>query len=161
MIFKSQLRRQAIANFVLMWVPDVIIAAVISSYFDGGLFGFILAIAGLSAFAVVYWILQSIVQWVAFLLIGRRVGQRHMYDYLITNQYPVPKNYEPSAADYFISVMENKELNPDLRIKAAVEVGIFAAYSGALDIQRLSKISMAAEGAIKDYRVWLVNEKMS
>jgi hypothetical protein len=96
-----------------------------------------------------------------FLSFGRRSLKRHLYDYLITNQYPPPSGYQLSAEDYFSSVVENKELDPELRIKAAIEVGTFAAYSGAMDIQRLNKISIAAEEAIKDYRMWLADVERS
>jgi hypothetical protein len=56
-------------------------------------------------------------------------------------------------------VVKNTTLDPELRIKAAAEVGAFAAYAGAFERQRLRKISRAAHRAIKDYRLWLENEK--
>jgi len=161
MVFKSQLRRQTIVNFFLLWIPDIIVAAVGSSYFNGGYIGFGLIFLGLQGLGIVYRILHSVVQWLAFLSFGRRFAQRHIYDYLIVNKYPTPKDYEYSALDYFASVVENKELDPELRIKAAIEVGTFAAYSGALERQRLSKLSMAAEDAIKKYRVWLASTDLS
>jgi len=77
------------------------------------------------------------------------------------NQYPAPNDDEPSAEEYFLSVVKNRELDPEIRIKAAAEVGAFAAYTGAFERQRLSKISQAAKRAIKDYRLWLVNENKS
>jgi hypothetical protein len=86
---------------------------------------------------------------------GRRLIKRHVYDYLIINQYPTPKEYELSTVDYFISVMDNKECDTEIRIKAATQVGIFAAYSGTFERQRLKQISIAAEDAIKDYRIWI------
>ncbi len=55
--------------------------------------------------------------------------------------------------------MKNRALDPELRIKAAAEVGAFAAYAGAFERQRLRKIAWAANGAIKDYRLWLMHEK--
>ena len=160
-IFKSQLRRQAILNCFLMWIPGIIIAGVGSSYFNAGFIEFLAVMAGLFALGIVYWILHSLVQWLAFIIFGRRVSRRYIYDYLIMNQYPAPNDDEPSAEEYFLSVVKNRELDPELRIKAAAEVGAFAAYTGAFERQRLSKISQAAKRAIKDYRLWLVNENKS
>jgi|RhiMetdeSRZDD1v2_1073273.scaffolds.fasta_scaffold31165_10 hypothetical protein len=157
MIFRSQLRRQFVLNLLLVCIPDIIIAAVGSAYLESGYVGFGFIFVGLQVLGIVYRILHAIVQWLIFLGFTRRSIKRHIYDYLIVNQYPTPNEYQLSAADYFASVAENKELDPELRIKAAVEVGTFAAYSGAMDRQRLSKISMAAEDAIKDYRIWLAN----
>jgi hypothetical protein len=157
MIFKGQLRQQTLIHFFLLWIPDIIIAAVGSAYFKSGYVGFGFIFVGLQGLGIVYRILHSIVHWLAFLSFGRRMAQQHFYDYLIINRYPTPDEHELSAADYFVSVMENKELDPELRIQAAIEVGTFEAYSGALERQRLSKLLMAAEGAIKKYRVWLAS----
>jgi hypothetical protein len=159
MIFKRQLRRLAILNFFLMWIPGVIIAGAISSYFNTGLIEFLMVLASLCALGMVYWTLQSLVQWVAFIVFERRMSRRHIFNYLIKNQYPEPNADEPSAEEYFLSVVKNRELDPEIRIKAAAEVGAFAAYVGAFERQQLRKISRAAKRAIKDYRLWLVNEK--
>jgi hypothetical protein len=161
MVFRSQLRRQFVLNLLLFCIPDIIIAAVGSAYLESGYVGFGLIFVGLQGLGIVYRILHAMVQWTVFLSFGRRSLKRHLYDYLITNQYPPPSGYQLSAEDYFSSVVENKELDPELRIKAAIEVGTFAAYSGAMDIQRLNKISIAAEEAIKDYRMWLADVERS
>jgi hypothetical protein len=118
-----------------------------------------MVLAGLCALGMVYWILQSLVQWVAFIVFERRMGRRHIFTYLIMNQYPEPNANEPSAEEYFLSVVKNRELDPAIRIKAAAEVGAFAAYVGACERQQLRKISRAAKRAIKDYRLWLMNKK--
>jgi hypothetical protein len=68
----------------------------------------------------------------------------------------MPREYENSARDYFASVADNVALDPALRVKAGVEIGTFAAYSGALDRQRISRLSAAAEAAIENYRRHLV-----
>ena len=155
MVFKSQLRRQLIINYLLSWIPDIIIAVVGAKYFDGGYIGFAFIILGLQVLHLVIWMLHSIVQWLVFITFAKRAIQRHLYDYFIINKYPAPDEYESSAEEYLISVMDNKELDPEVRIKAAMEVGTFAAFSGAFEKQCLMKVSIAAEGAIKDYRVWL------
>src|SRR5437016_5651728 len=135
MIFKSQLRRQAILNFVLMWIPGIIIAGVGASYFNAGFIEFLVVLAGLCALGLVYWILHSLVQWLAFIILGRRMSRRYIYDYLIMHQYPAPNDDELSAEEYFLSVVKNRELDPEIRIKAAAEVGAFAAYTGAFERQ--------------------------
>jgi hypothetical protein len=159
MIFKSQLRQQAILKFFLVWIPWVIIAGIGTSYFHAGLMEFSMVMAGLFTLGSIYWILQSVVHWLAFITFGRRMSQRYIYNYLIMNQYPAPQEDESSAEEYFLSVVKNTGLDPELRIKAAAEVGAFAAYAGAFELQRLCKISRAANGAIKDYRLWLMHEK--
>ena len=55
--------------------------------------------------------------------------------------------------------MKNRALDPELSIKAAAEVGAFAACVGAFERQRLRTIVQAANGALKDYRLWLVHEQ--
>src|SRR5262249_38450780 len=159
MIFKSQLRRQAILRFFLLWIPGIIIAGVGSAYLKTGLIEFLMVMAGLFTLGIMHWILQSLVHWLAFILFERRVSRRYIYDYLIVNQYPTPNDDRPSAEEYFLSVVKNTKLDPEIRIKAAAEVGAFAAYAGAFERQRLREISRAANGAIKDYRLWLMNEK--
>jgi hypothetical protein len=152
MIFGSQLRRQTLWNLGLMWIPDLIIAAVVSYYMDGGTLGFGIAVVALFVLCLVYWFLRSIVMWLAYLAFGKRTVQRQLYDYLVANKFPAPSEYESSAEEYFASVAQNGELDPGLRVKAALEVGTFAAYSGAFERQQLSKISLAAEAAIEEYR---------
>lgn len=151
MIFRSQLRRQAMMNWILMCVPDIIVAAVISWFMDGGIPGFGIAFVALFALGIVYWIIRSIVMWVAWSLVGRRFAEQHFLDYLVENGYPRPRPYETSPQEYFVYVMDNTDLDSKLRIKAAIEVGTFAAYSGALEWQRLAKVNGAAESAIEAY----------
>jgi hypothetical protein len=151
MIFRSQLRRQAVTNCMLMFIPNIIIAAVIAWFMEGGVLGFGIALMGLLALGIAYWIIGSIVTWIAWLLVGRRTAEQRFLDYLVENNYPRPRTYEASPADYFAYVMDNIDLEQQLRIKAAVEVGTLAAYSGALDFQRLAKVSAAAESALAAY----------
>src|SRR5207302_511644 len=151
--------RQAILHFCLLWMPGIMIAGVGSIYFNVGLLEFLTVMAGLFSLGILYWLLQSLVYWLAFILFERRVSRRYIYDYLIVHQYPAPHDDGTSAEEYFLSVVKNRELDPELRIKAAAEVGAFAAYAGAFERQRLRKISRAANAAIKDYRLWLMNEK--
>ena len=87
------------------------------------------------------------------------MSRRSIYDYLIINQYPAPHDDERSAETYFLSVMKNRALDPELSIKAAAEVGAFAACVGAFERQRFRTIAQAAHGALKDYRLWLVHEQ--
>lgn len=152
MIFGSQLRRQTLWNFGLMWTPDLIIAAAVSYFMDAGLLGFGTVVLALFVLGLVYWFLRSIVMWLAYLAFGKRTVQRHIYDYLVANKFPAPSEYESSAADYFASGAQNEQLDPAVRVKAAVEVGTIAAYSGAFERQQLSKIALAAEAAIEEYR---------
>ena len=107
MIFKSQLRRQAILHFCLLWIPGIIIAGVGSAYLKTGLIEFLMVMAGLCTLGILYWLLQSLVYWLAFILFERRVSRRYIYDYLIVNQYPAPNDDRPSAEEYFLSVVRN------------------------------------------------------
>jgi hypothetical protein len=100
-----------------------------------------MVMAGLFTLGMLYWILQSLVHWLAFILFEYRASRRYIYDYLIMNQYPTPNDDGLSAEEYFLSVVRNPELDPELRIKAAAEVGAFAAYAGAFERQRLRTIS--------------------
>ena len=158
MICKSQLRRQAILHFCLLWIPGIMLAGVGSAYLKTGLFESLMVMAGLFTLGILYWLLLSLVHGVAFILFERRVSRRYIYDYLIMNQYPAPHDDGLSVEAYFLSVVKNTDLDPELRIKAAAEVGAFAAYAGAFERQRLRKIAWAAHGAIKDYGLWLRNE---
>jgi len=159
MIFKRQLRRQAILHFCLLWIPGILLAGVGSAYLKTGLLESLMVMAGLFTLGILYWLLLSLVHWVAFILFERRVSRRYIYDYLIMHQYPAPHDDGPSVEAYFLSVVKNTNLDPELRIKAAAEVGAFAAYAGAFERQRLRKIAWAANGAIKDYGLWLIHEK--
>jgi len=71
--------------------------------------------AGLFALGSVYWILQSLVHWLTFITFGHRMSRRYIYDYLIMHQYPAPEEDEPSAEAYFLSVVKNTALDPELR----------------------------------------------
>ena len=159
MLFQRQLRQQAILHCFLVWIPWLLLAGIGTSYFHAGLLEFSMMIAGLVALGSLYWLLQSLVHWLAFVLFGRRMSRRSIYDYLIINQYPAPHDDERSAETYFLSVVKNRALDPELRIKAAAEVGAFAACVGAFERQRLRTIAQAANGALQDYRLWLVHEQ--
>ena len=134
-----------------MFVPSIIIAAVIAWFMEGGALGFGIAVIGLTGLGIAYWIIGSIVGWIAWVLVGRQTAEQHFLDYLIENNYPRPRTYEGSPAEYFMYVMDNVDVDQELRLKAAVEVGTIAAYSGALDYQRLAKVCAAAESALIAY----------
>jgi len=126
-------------------------AAGIATFMDGGLIGFLFAFAVLFAIGFVGYFLRSIVMWLAWSYVGQSTARRKFLDYLIANRYPAPNFYENSAQDYFARIMDDSSLDPGLRVKAAIEVGTFAAYSGGLQLQYLAKVSSAAESALEEY----------
>src|SRR5439155_5403709 len=113
------LLQSPILHCFLVWIPWLMLAGIGTTYFHAGLLEFSMMIAGLVALGSLYWLLQSLVHWLAFVLFGRRMSRRYIYDYLIINQYPAPQDDTFSAETYFLSVMKNRALDPELRIKAA------------------------------------------
>lgn len=151
MIFQSQLRRVAILNWTLLCIPDIIMAAGISFFMDGGLVGFLLAFAALFAIGLVGYILRSIVMWLAWSSSGKQTAEERIFHYLVENKFPKPAHFELSPQDYFARVAQDEHLPADVRVKAAVEVGTYAAYVGALEKQALAKVNGAAENALERY----------
>jgi hypothetical protein len=152
MQFASKLNRTYWVFMLLGSIPDILIAAMIAKYLGGGFIEFLLALAGLQGLYLAVWVKGSIVAWTMFSLGGRKHLASIVLDYLRSNNYPEPGDYETSADNYFRSVAENKMLPVDVRLKAAAECGRSNYLDGAFHVQEGLRLDLAHEDAIAAYK---------
>jgi hypothetical protein len=152
MQFESKQKRSLWINLTLGFVPDVIISIVVAIVLSGGILLFFATLIGLQCIYLLIWIKNSVWGWTLYKLHHRKYLVEHLTDYLKTNKYPEPDDYEKSADGYLTSVMSNEKLPVDIRIKAASCLAELNFMSTQGQLQNYLRFSMAYEAALADYK---------
>lgn len=152
MQFGSRARRAFWWTVVTSLVPDCILAGAATVALDGGLLLFLGGVLGLQIFHLVRSILARLVDWLIFLLHGRRQMSRHLADYLRENSYPEPEPYEDSAESYLARLVEDKKVPSRTRLLAAAEVGTLMAWRTLRRYGIANRLELAYEDALQEYK---------
>lgn len=152
MQFGSRQKRNLISGAVLGLVPDILIAIVAASMTDSGLMGFFVTLIGLQVLYFLIWAKNAIWAWLLFWLRGRKQMTEHFLDYLRSNAFPEPDEYQDNVEGYFEGVMGNEQQPTDLRLKAAVELGSFNVLRLTGRHSLLLQTFLAFEDAIQRYK---------
>jgi len=152
MQFGSKQKRNLISGSVLSIVPDTLIALVAASWTDSRLLGFVVTLVGLQVLYLLIWVKNAIWGWLLFWMRGRKQMTAHLLDYLRSNSYPEPDEYQDDAESYFQSIASNEQLSVDLRMKASAELGSFNALRLAGRMGFLLQTFLACEDAIQQYK---------
>lgn len=135
-----------------MLVPDCILAGAAAVVLEGGPLLFLGVVVGLQLFHFLRSIVARLVDWLVFLLHGRKQMSRHLLDYLRENGYPEPQPYEDSAESYLARVVEDKTVPSTTRLLAAAEVGALSAWRTLRQYAIANRLEQAYEDALQQYK---------
>jgi hypothetical protein len=152
MQFGSKVKRNIFTGAALGLVPDILISVVAASITDTGLIGFFVILFGLQVVYFLIWAKKAIWIWLLFFFRGRKQTTDHMFQYLRSNRFPEPGEYQEDVDDYLANVMRNERIPVDTRLKAAVEQGSINALRVTGQGTQTLQAVMAFEDAIIQYK---------
>ena len=158
MQFESKQKRDFIINGIIGLIPDLVVSAAISHFTNSGVSGFIAAVTAIQCAYFAIWIKNLICMLLLFKYNYNKTV-RNMDSFMRSSQFPSPNEYEKSPALYFSSIIENEELDPAVRIKAAALYGGMQALSGSYKYFENSMQNVAYEEAIENYKMYLEREQ--
>jgi hypothetical protein len=150
--FESKQRRVFWMNAALGLVPDTVISLLLSYALSGGVVGFFAVLVGIQMLYFVIWLKKSIWTWTIFKLNGRKHLISNLIDYLRTNKFPEPEDYEKSAEGYFSSVLSNEDQSIDVRLKASASLAELNFLTKSGQVQHFIRLTMAYEEALESYK---------
>jgi len=159
MQFESRVKRNVFINIIIESIPDILLVAAIVYFMQGGWLGFIFGYIALQLAFIVIWVVRSLWGWLVFTIIGKKAIVDQYYEYLLSNNLPNPTDYADSPERYFAEVASNKDLDPEIRIKAAGVCGEFGMIRSFGMLQRLMSLSMSMEDALEKYRLHILESK--
>lgn len=150
-IAQRQTRDYWINSFIGL-LPDATIGVVTAYFTHSGILGFFITIIGLQVVYFLLWLKNTLWQWVFFQVRGKKLMVEHIENFLKANNFPAPKDYEDSIEGYLASLIENDELEPDMRIKATSELAALKYPMNNFRIQEGLRLTMAYEEALSNYK---------
>jgi hypothetical protein len=148
---RKQQERSFFASALINSIPDVAIAWVASEYFDIGLPGFLAVFFGLQAIYLALWLKRIAWVWLHFWISGRGKMTPLLEDYLYKQRFPRPPDFIGGVDDYFAGVADDSKVHPQIRVKAAVELGTLAGIKAAGNYLMLMQLTMCYERALQIY----------
>jgi hypothetical protein len=109
MQFGSKIKRNIFIGSIINLVPDALIAIIAAWATDSAALGFFAVLIGLQILYFLIWAKTALWQSLLFWFRGRKQLTEHLLDYLRTNQYPEPDEYENSAENYFQRHLQSKQ----------------------------------------------------
>ena len=152
MQFGSSQKRSLFTAAALGLVPDLVISLAVASATDSGVIGFFATLIGLQVLYFLIWAKNAIWGWLMFWATGRKQLAEHLFDYLRSNGYPEPNDYQEDVESYLSDVMGNEEQPVDVRLKAAIEIGSLSMLAAYRHMSQLMKTHLAYEEAIRQYK---------
>ena len=148
MNFESRTKRVIRLNNLLAFVREVIIAAVLTKVFEGGVVGFLLAVVGLELLYLAIWAKNSIWSWLAFSLFGRKFLVALLQDNFRALKFPEPDENQNSVKAYFESLAEDESQPIAIRLAAASRLGAlnYPIFMGRF--QEALRLTLAYEDAL-------------
>jgi hypothetical protein len=151
MVILTQIRQVVVMNWILIFIPEVLVAVGISTYMHHGLAGTGLVFLAVCALGLIVSLLRTFLTGMVWMLFRKREAERHFLEYLTTNGFPPPVIYLESAPDYFARVVEDPNIEADIRIKAAAEFGTFSALTATGTRLAFFKIERAFDNALTEH----------
>jgi hypothetical protein len=150
-----QIRKQQERSFwgaiLINSIPDVAIAWLASAFFNGGLGGFLIVYFGLQALYLALWLKRIAWGWLLFWLSGRSKMTAHIESYLTQQRFPCPPEFIGDVDDYLSGVADDSKVHPQVRVKAATELGVIAGIRAAGNLLYAMQLSIAFESALQSY----------
>jgi hypothetical protein len=145
-------------NVFLGFLPDLAIAWAVSRLTDSGTPGFWYTLLALQVLYFLLWLKTVGWSWVIFWVFGKEQMARAIEKYLSENKFPKPDEYVFDLEDYLSSIVADESKSPELRAKAAYELGTLNGYRVTQRYHLLWKFSSASRLALKRYRLFAKDE---
>lgn len=152
MQFAQRQTRTFWINSFIGLLPDAAIGVATAYFTDSGILGFFITMIGLQIVYFLLWLKNTLWQWVFFQLRGKKLMVEHIENFLKANNFPAPKNYEDSIEGYLASLIEDDELQPEMRIKATAELAALKYPMNNFRMQEGFRLTMAYEEALSNYK---------
>lgn len=152
MQFESRHKRRMWLNSLLGIIPDALIAAALAVAFDGGMLGFLLAIAGLQVVYLAIWAKNSIWSWTMFSLFNRKYASDLLQDYLRSRNFPEPEEHQRSIESFLEGLATNEAQPFSIRVSAAAELAVLNYPTSQGRFQEGLQVTMAYEDALIAYK---------
>jgi hypothetical protein len=162
--------------YVLAYVPDLLIAAVLAHILDGGFLLFGVLFLALKALYLVIWLKNSLWEWLWYLFWHKKVLKHAYIDSLMKNKMPgirMPRDPAgwpvlvlddlssgspaellaggPLVDSYLAAVMSNEAIDIKRRLLAAQELGALNYLASNVHLQEYMRIGLAFDEAIEAY----------
>jgi hypothetical protein len=148
---RKQEERSFWGTVLINSIPDVAIAWFASVVFNSGLGGFVAVYLGLQALYLALWLKQIIWGWLLFWLSGRKKMTAHLENYLAQSRFPAPPEFIGDIGDYLSGVADDSKLHPQVRVRAATELGVLAGIRSSGNALYAMQLAMAYESALQNY----------
>jgi hypothetical protein len=146
-VIESKVKRSYWKNAALSFIPDLLIAWAVMKYNDGGAEAFFFTLIALQAVYLLLWIKRSVWSWTIFALSSRAFMSSHVEEVLVQQKFPPPPDFISGPDGYYQEIVDNKDEDCEMRIKAAQELGTLAGISVAGQHQLAIQLRMAMEDA--------------
>src|SRR5947209_1768269 len=140
-----------VLNFILAFVPDLVVAWAAMRLTDNGWFGFWITLLALQGIYFFFWLKQALWGWLLFWIIGRQQMARHLENSFIERRFSPPDEYTLDLDDYFSGTVTNEELNYDTRIRAAYENGTLNGMKASRRNSMVMQLNSASKIAFRRY----------
>jgi hypothetical protein len=160
MILESKIFRRIVSMMVIGAIPELIISYIAARYINEGMIWMLFIYLGIQGLYLAVWIVRSAIGWLFYWLVERKKGIKHLCDFLIEAKFPVPEN-DPylDGKGYLMSVVGNEKNDTETRIRAAYELGSLQVWSNMGMTQQAMMLLLSFEGAIKEYRSFLIRRQ--
>jgi hypothetical protein len=151
---RKQQERGLIAATLINCIPDVAIAWIASNYFSGGkdvAIGAVFFFLGLQAVYFAVWLRRIVWSWLLFWMSSRRKITAHLEDFLHKQRFPCPPEIIGGVDDYLAGIADNSKVSPQVRVKAAPELGVLAGIRAAGNWLYAMQLGIAYESALQNY----------
>lgn len=158
MRIEQNLKRNVLMQWLLSFIPDIIIALLIARFTKSAFFGFLVAIVSLQIIYTAIWLKNIIWSWIVFYWFGKNKLITFLYDFLIENEFPKPKSCLESVEDYLEKTTLNDGYSIEVRLKSAAELS--ALMTTKIQFNGLyTQFIIAYEEALQKYRHKFILEK--
>ncbi len=94
-----------------------------------------------------------------FIFHARESMAKSLLDFLQRAKLPEPADYEDSPMSYFVTIVEDEEIEPNKRIIAAIEMNSMKVTYNLAHFSNYYMTQMAYEDAIKEYKRYLIRKE--
>jgi hypothetical protein len=132
-------------------VPDVLIAAAAAAYFAIGIGGFFAIYFSFQALYLALWLKRIAWAWFLYAVWSKRKMVDGLEEALYQKRFPRPPEYVADIDEYMSQIADDVRAPPELRVKAAVELGTLAGVRMSGNALYAMQLGMAFEAALELY----------
>jgi hypothetical protein len=140
-----------VLNIVLNFVPDPVVCWAAAKLTDSGWSGFWIMLVALQCIYIFFWLKNALWSWLLFWIYRKRALAAHLENSFIDSRLPTPDEHTTDLDDYFSGISNNEEIDPDIRVKVAHELGTINGLKIAGRYSMVFQLYLAGTLALKRY----------